>query len=287
MQPGCYVFRPRDKTLTLGGTTRIMGVVNVTPDSFSDGGQYLDPLRAADRCLELVGAGADILDLGGESSRPGAVPVSASEEIDRLAPVLEKVRPETAAIISVDTYKPAVAAECLRLGADVINDIFALRWSPAMAPLIARSDAGLVLMHMRGTPGTMQQLPPSQDILRDIVEDLAASVAQARAVGVRDDRLVLDPGIGFGKTLEDNLRILGRLSFLRSLGLPVLVGTSRKSFLGKLGLLPGERLIGTIASVVVAARNGAHIVRVHDVAEVRQALRVTDALAAEGTGNGK
>jgi dihydropteroate synthase len=286
MQRACYVFRPRNRALTLGRETRIMGVVNVTPDSFSDGGQFLDPLRAADHCLALLQAGAEILDLGGESSRPGATPVSAAEELDRVAPVLLKIRSETEAIISVDTYKPAVAGECLRLGADVINDIFALRRSPEMAPLIVQYEAGLVLMHMRGTPQTMQHLAPSKDILRDITEDLTASVAQARAAGIPDDRLVLDPGIGFGKTVEDNVRILNRLSFLRMLDLPVLVGTSRKSFLGRLGVLPGGRLAGTIASVVVAVLNGAHIVRVHDVAPVRQALLVTDAIASEGIGNG-
>lgn len=259
-----------------------MGVVNITPDSFSDGGHFLDPGSAIDRALKLAEAGADILDLGGESSRPGARPVPAEIEIERVAPVLQKLRPATPCVISIDTYKPEVARVCLELGADAVNDITALRFSPEMALLAARFGAGLVLMHMRGMPENMQELPASPDILAECRRDLEAAIAVARQAGVEDDRLILDPGIGFGKTFEENLVILNRLSFLESLRLPVLVGPSRKGFLGRILNKPGDqRLMGTVAAVVTAVLHGAHIVRVHDVMEVRQAVDVVDAIIAE------
>ena len=277
-----YVFRPRDKILGLGWTTRIMGVVNITPDSFSDGGQFLDTSDAFERCHQLLEAGADMLDLGGESSRPGSRPVSASVELDRVAPVLERIRPETPAIISIDTYKPEVARQCLRMGADVINDITALRYAPEIADLVSEFRAGLILMHMRGMPETMQILPPSKDILSEINVDLVAAVGHARDAGLGPERLLVDPGLGFGKTFEDNLLILNRLSVFSELG-PVVVGPSRKSFLGKILDRPvDERAMGTAAACVFAAARGAHIVRVHDVVEVRAMLQVADAILNEG-----
>ncbi|RPI27803.1 MAG: dihydropteroate synthase [Acidobacteria bacterium] len=277
-----YVFRPRGKILGLGCKTRIMGVVNITPDSFSDGGRFLDTSRALDHCHELLEYGADLLDLGGESSRPGAKPVTASEELERVAPVLERIRPHTAAIISIDTYKAEVAFECLRLGADVINDITALRSDPKLAALVSGHRAGLVLMHMRGMPDTMQKLPPSPDIVKEVHDDLMAAVLQAGAAGLDTDKILVDPGLGFGKTFEDNLLILNRLSFLSDLG-PVVIGPSRKSFIGKiLNQTADRRVWGTAAACAVAAVRGAHIVRVHDVAEVKEVLQVADAILNEG-----
>jgi len=277
-----YVFRPRDKILGLGWRTRIMGVVNVTPDSFSDGGQFLDTSNAVERCQELLEAGADMLDIGGESSRPGAKPVSAALELDRVAPVLERIRPDTAAIISIDTYKPEVARECLRMGADAINDITALRNAKELADLVFEFRAGLILMHMRGMPDTMQTLPPSRDILAEILMDLTVAVWHARDAGLEPDQLIIDPGIGFGKTLEENLLVINRLSFLDGIG-PILIGPSRKSFLGKILDRPvDQRTLGTAAACVFAAARGAHIVRVHEVAEVREMLQVADAVLNEG-----
>ncbi len=259
-----------------------MGVVNITPDSFSDGGQFLDTSKAVGRCHQLLEAGADMLDLGGESSRPGSKPVAASVELDRVAPVLERIRPATSAIISIDTYKPEVARQCLRMGADVINDITALRHAPELSDLVFEFGAGLVLMHMRGMPETMQTLPPSKDILSEIKIDLTAALRRAQDAGLGPDKLLIDPGIGFGKTFEDNLLILNRLSFLDGMG-PILIGPSRKAFLGRILDRPiDHRTLGTAAACVVAAVRGAHIVRVHDVVEVREMLQVADAILNEG-----
>jgi dihydropteroate synthase len=277
-----YVFCPRGKSLPLGERTRIMGVVNITPDSFSDGGQFLAPDLAVRRCVELLAAGADMLDLGGESSRPGAKPISPSQELERVAPVLERIRAQTGAIISIDTCKAEVAAECLRLGADVINDITALRNAPDVSSLVAAFKAGIVLMHMRGTPDTMQTLPPSPDIIADMNCALSQAVGRARAAGIGDDCILVDPGIGFGKTAEDNLRILNRLPLLNDLGFPILVGPSRKSFLGRVtNRAVDARTLASAAAAVIAAIRGAHIVRVHDVTEVREVLVVTDSVLAE------
>lgn len=259
-----------------------MGVVNITPDSFSDGGQFLDTSNAVDHCHRLLDAGADMLDLGGESSRPGAKPISAAEELDRMAPVLERIRPATAAIISIDTYKPDVASECLRMGADVINDITALRNGPELARLVFDYRAGLILMHMRGTPDTMQTLPRSRDILSEIQIDLTAAICRARDAGLETHQLIIDPGLGFGKTFEDNLLILNRLSRLDGMG-PILIGPSRKAFIGKILDRPvDQRALGTAAACLMAVAHGAHIVRVHDVVEVREMLQVADAILNEG-----
>jgi dihydropteroate synthase len=259
-----------------------MGVVNVTPDSFSDGGRYYSTQQAIDRCLQLVDEGTDLIDIGGESTRPGSTPVSTTEELDRILPVIEAVRPKTRVMISVDTYKSGVAEETLRAGADVINDISSFRFDPRLTEVVADSAAGVVLMHCRGTPSTMHQLPPSADIIRDVHEGLQTAVNTAYKSGIERDRIVVDPGIGFGKDAVENLLILNRSNFLEALGFPVLVGTSRKRFIESiLGLPVDQRLMGTVASAVAAVLKGVHMLRVHDVAEVRQATRVADAILLE------
>ncbi len=277
-----FLFRARDKYLELGLRTRLMGVVNVTPDSFSDGGRYFSPREAIDRCLKIVDEGADLIDIGGESTRPDSRPVSANQELERILPVIEAVRPQVAVMISVDTYKSRVAEEALKAGADLINDISSFRFDPGIAKVVARSEAGVVLMHCRGTPATMHQLPPSTDIIRDVHDGLQIAVNTAYKSGIDRDRIVVDPGIGFGKDAVENLQILNRLRFPEELGLPVLVGPSRKRFIESvLGLPVDQRLVGTVAAAVVAVLNGAHMLRIHDVAEVRQATQVTDAILSE------
>jgi dihydropteroate synthase len=256
---------------------KLMGVVNVTPDSFSDGGLYLDPDAAVARGEELVAQGAEILDVGGESTRPGAEAVSAEEELARIEPVVHGLAGK--AVISIDTSKAAVAEAALDGGAEIVNDVTALREDPEIGPLCAERDAGLVLMHMQGNPRTMQENPVYDDVVDDVKAFLAERVEAAIAAGVDEERIWLDPGIGFGKTLEHNLELLRRLGELHSLGRPLVIGTSRKSFIGKIdGSSPGDRLGGTIASSVLAAAEGADVLRVHDVAEVGQAMRVAAAV---------
>ncbi|TMK56421.1 MAG: dihydropteroate synthase [Actinobacteria bacterium] len=255
-----------------------MGVVNVTPDSFSDGGLYLDPAAAIAHGRELVATGAEILDVGGESTRPGAEPVAAEEEMRRVVPVVEGLR-ELDCEISVDTSKAAVAAAALEAGAMIVNDVTALRGDPEMAPLCAERGATVVLMHMLGEPRTMQVDPRYDDVVADVKAFLAARLQAATAAGIAEERVWLDPGIGFGKTAAHNMELLRRLGELRELGRPLVIGTSRKSFIGKLdGSAAGERLGGTIASSVLAAVEGAEVLRVHDVAEMRQALAVAMAI---------
>jgi len=257
---------------------KLMGVVNVTPDSFSDGGLYLDPEAAIAHGRELAAAGAAILDVGGESTRPGAEPVGAEEETRRIVPVIAGLR-ALECEISVDTSKAAVAAAALESGATIVNDVTALRGDPGMGPLCAERDATVVLMHMRGDPRTMQEDPRYDDVVAEVKAFLAERLAAATAAGVAEERVWLDPGIGFGKTAAHNMELLRRLGELRDLGRPLVVGTSRKSFIGKVdGSAAGERLGGTIASSVLAAAEGAAVLRVHDVAEVRQALAVATAI---------
>ena len=266
----------------MGLLTRTMAVINVTPDSFSDGGKFLDPHQAVDRCLELAAKGADILDIGGESTRPGVSPVSAARESDRILPVLEGIRDRTSCLVSVDTYKSQVARAALDAGAHIVNNVGALQLDPEVAEVAGKAGAAIVLMHMRGTPRTMQTLPPSRDILKEIEQSLAQAVDHAVSRGIARDRIVVDPGIGFGKTVEDNLKILNRLPRLRRLRLPILVGTSRKSFLGRILDIPvQERLLATAASVVMAVVGGAHIVRVHDLDDMVHALRIADSILGE------
>ncbi len=267
-------------SLELGSRTLIMGVLNVTPDSFSDGGAFLNPSRAADRAWQMAEEGADILDIGGESTRPGSRPVPADEELKRVLPVLERLSDKYPLPISVDTSKSEVARVALGLGAVIVNDVTALGCDPFMAGEVAAAGAGLVLMNMRGTPLTMQKIPPSPDILREIEQWAEEAVARARNGGVSSEKLILDPGIGFGKTVGQNLEILRSLDRLAAAGFPLLIGASRKSFIGEVLRDPqADRVWGTAASVAASVVLGAHIVRVHDVAPMRDVVRMADAIA--------
>jgi dihydropteroate synthase len=258
--------------------TELMGVVNVTPDSFSDGGLYLDSEAAIAHGRELAEAGAEILDVGGESTRPGADPVSAEEELRRVVPVIRGLSGSRVRI-SVDTSKAAVAAAALDAGAEIVNDVTALHGDAEMAGLCAERGATVVLMHMRGEPRTMQDDPRYDDVVDDVKAFLAERLEAAVAAGIDEERVWLDPGIGFGKTAAHNMVLLRRLSELRELGRPLVIGTSRKSFIGKVDGSPADRRLGgTIASSVLAAAEGAEVLRVHDVAEVRQALAVAAAI---------
>jgi dihydropteroate synthase len=258
---------------------RIMGVVNVTPDSFSDGGRFLDADAAVAHGLALAREGADILDVGGESTRPGAAPVATAEELRRVVPVIERLAAAgTAAQISIDTTKLAVAEAAVAAGASYVNDVSALRAEPDMAGLIAERGLDCCLMHMRGEPRTMQERPVYDDVVDDVKAFLEARLAFAVAAGIPEQRIQLDPGIGFGKTVEHNLELLRRLGELVALGRPLVIGTSRKSFLGRLtGREVGDRLPATIATNVLALAQGASVFRVHDVRPVRDALAVAAA----------
>jgi len=261
-----------------------MGVLNVTPDSFSDGGRYLEPERALERALEMAEEGADFIDIGGESSRPrgkaygeGADPVPAEEELRRVIPVMRRLAGRVMLPLSIDTTKADVAARALDAGAVLVNDISGFRFDPAMAATVARAQASAVVMHMKGTPKNMQANPTYDDLFAEVETGLRASVEKGRQAGVR--QIIVDPGLGFGKRLQDNLDLLRGLSRFHSLGCPVMVGPSRKAFLGELLNLPvEERLEGTLAAVVAAILNGAQIIRVHDVKQVRRAAVVADAL---------
>ena len=275
-----WVVRGRD--LLEGRPFALMGVVNLTPDSFSDGGRHLEPQAALDHALRLAGEGADLLDLGAESSRPGSDPVTTEEEWRRLGPALERIRSALPDLpLSVDTTKAEVARRSLDAGADAVNDISAGLLDPAMLPLICQRGAALVLMHMRGVPKSMQEEPQYSDAPREVAAYLGERLAAALRAGVAGERIALDPGIGFGKRTEDNLALLSDLSQLLAFGRPVLIGASRKSVIGALTGAPiGERLPGTIALHVAALLGGARIFRVHDVAAHRQALLCAAAVAA-------
>jgi dihydropteroate synthase len=270
------------RTFDWGERTFLMGVVNVTPDSFSDGGRHLEREAAVRHALALAGAGADLIDVGGESTRPGSGEVPVQVELDRVLPVLEAVRAASDVPVSVDTRKAAVAREALRLGAVLVNDVSGLGHDPALANAVAEAGAALALMHIQGTPETMQVDPRYDDVVAEVIDFLSGRIDRAVAAGVARDRIWVDPGIGFGKTSGNNLFLLRHLSQLRVLGAPVLVGTSRKRFIGVLsgGRPPEERLPGSLASIAaVAVLHGADVVRVHDVAEARDALAVADAIA--------
>jgi dihydropteroate synthase len=256
---------------------KLMGVVNVTPDSFSDGGQYLDPAAAIRHGEELLKDGASILDVGGESTRPGAVEVDRAEELRRTQPVIAALASE--ATVSIDTSKLAVAEAALDAGASIVNDVTALRRDPEMAVLCAERGAGVVLMHMPGNPRTMQVDPTYGDVVDEVKSFLAGRIEAAVGAGIEEERIWLDPGIGFGKKLEHNLELLRRLAELRELGRPLVIGTSRKSFIGAIdGSEVDRRVGGSIASSVLAAAEGADVLRVHDVAETAQAMRVAEAI---------
>jgi dihydropteroate synthase len=271
-------WRCRDRVFDLSARTLVMGVVNVTPDSFSDGGRFHAPGAAVAHARRLLAEGADLLDLGAESTRPGAAPVTAAEQIRRLTPVFEALATDPGACLAVDTANAEVADRALALGARIVNDVTALA-DPGMAAAVARRGAGLVLMHLAGTPATMQQDPRYEDVTREVREHLAARLEAAQAAGVPAGCIVLDPGIGFGKTVRHNFELLARLGEFRSLGRPLLVGVSRKSFLGKTLDLPADqRLEGGLAATAVAVFHGARIVRTHDVAATLLAVRIADAL---------
>ncbi|HTV58833.1 MAG TPA: dihydropteroate synthase [Verrucomicrobiae bacterium] len=265
-----------------------MGVLNVTPDSFSDGGKFLDPQAALEHALAMERSGAAIIDVGGESTRPGSRGITAKEELGRVLPVLEKLRGRLKIPVSIDTSKYEVAEAAAAAGAEILNDVTALRRDPRMAGLARSRKMALVLMHMRGEPLTMQKRPFAGDVVRDVISGLRRAVAVAHKAGVSARRIVLDPGIGFGKSAEQNLELIARLPDLAKLGFPILVGTSRKSFLARVVGRPPEldasenRVWATAATVAAAVLQGAHIVRVHDVAEMARVARVTDAVANAG-----
>jgi dihydropteroate synthase len=273
----------RSRTLILGERTLVMGVLNITPDSFSDGGTYLDSEAAIARALQIEKDGADILDVGGESTRPGASAISSEEELRRILPVIQALRGKLRIPISVDTRRADVAEAALAAGAEILNDVSALRMDPSMAEVARRARSPLILMHMRGTPQSMQRGPFARDVIRDVMAGLRDAVARSKRAGLAKTQLLLDPGIGFGKKHEQNFEILARLPEFARLGFPIVIGTSRKAFLGKALAGPGgpsaspsERLLGTAATVTASILGGAHIVRVHDVAEMVRVARVAD-----------
>jgi dihydropteroate synthase len=285
-----FKLRLPSRTLELGERTLVMGVLNVTPDSFSDGGLFLNIDAAVARALEIERAGADILDVGGESTRPGSKGVSAREELQRILPVLEKLQGKIQIPISVDTSKSEVAEAAAAAGAEILNDITALRNDPLVAEVARRRKLPLILMHMRGEPRTMQKGPFAKDVVSDVLKGLRHSIALARRAGVTMSQIIIDPGIGFGKDYAQNLELLHRLPELSKLGHPVLIGTSRKSFIAHVlrsqarkDYESDERIWGTAATVAASILQGAHIVRVHDLAEMVQVARVTDALLSAGS----
>ncbi len=267
-------------TLDLASRPLVMGIVNVTPDSFSDGGKFYDPRRAIDHAQRLVDEGADIIDIGGESSRPGAEPVDTEEEWRRVGPVLNNIAATCPVPVSIDTYKAETARRALQAGAAIVNDISALRFDPEMSEVVRSHQAGLILMHMQGTPRSMQKNPVYEDVVREIKAFLAERAQVAENAGIQCTRIILDPGIGFGKTLTHNLQILNRLAEFRELGYPILVGVSRKAFIGKIsGVDKDNRLEGSLAAAILAVQAGVQIVRVHDVRETKRALSIVNAVA--------
>ncbi|HLZ11715.1 MAG TPA: dihydropteroate synthase [Candidatus Acidoferrum sp.] len=274
----------RRGALVLGRKTLVMGVLNVTPDSFSDGGQFLPVKRAVEHALRMQREGADIIDIGAESTRPGAEEISAAEELARLLPVLEALRGKLKIPFSVDTQKAAVAEIAVGAGAAMVNDVSGLRHDPRLAKVIAHHGVPVILMHMRGTPRTMQKLPFAKNVIKDVVSGLRKSVAMAQKAGVAKNKIIVDPGIGFGKSFAQNYELLANLKEVAKLGYPLLVGTSRKAFLGKTLARNGKaapaeaRIWGTAASVTASILGGAHIVRVHDVAEMLEVARVADCI---------
>jgi dihydropteroate synthase len=285
---GGFRLKLRSGELPVGGRTVLMGVLNVTPDSFSDGGKFLDVKRAVRHALAMQRDGADIIDIGAESTRPGSIGISAAQELRRLLPVLEALRGKLKIPISVDTQKSTVAELALGAGAEIVNDVSGLRSDPELARVAAQHGAPLILMHMRGSPRTMQKGPFARDAMRDVISGLRKSIAIAKQFGVKQSQIVIDPGIGFGKSYAQNYELLDQLPELAKLGYPLMVGTSRKGFLGATLAQHGkpapaeERIWGTAATVAASILNGAHIVRVHDVAEMVMVARATDAVLSRG-----
>jgi len=287
MRPARKTFRLKlpSRALQLGEKTLVMGVLNVTPDSFSDGSKFLDTTRAIEHALAMESAGADLLDVGGESTRPGSSGTPAKEELARVLPVLQGLRGVLKIPISIDTQKLEVAEAALDAGAEILNDISGLKADPRLSELAARRQVPLILMHMRGEPHTMQKAEFARDVVRDVTAGLRKAASTAGKAGVAKSEIILDPGIGFGKSFAQNYELLEKLPLLAKLGYPLLVGTSRKSFLGATVARDGkpappeDRIWGTAATVTASILYGAHIVRVHDVAEMVQVARVTDCLA--------
>ncbi len=278
-----FRIEARNHILDLGSRTVIMGILNVTPDSFSDGGSFFESGRAVERAWRIAEEGADILDIGGESTRPGSQGISTEEELKRVLPVLEALAGKYPLPISIDTSKSEVGRAALDRGAALVNDVTALGRDPRLGEEAASCGAGVILMHMRGEPDTMQTLPPSPDILGALEVWAGKAVARAQVLGVDRNKIILDPGIGFGKTVRQNLEIIRHLDRFAAAGYPVLVGASRKAFIGKLLADPKrDRIWGSAAAVTASVLFGAHIVRVHDVASMRDAARIADALLDEG-----
>jgi dihydropteroate synthase len=275
-------WRLARRSLPYGERTLVMGVLNVTPDSFSDGGQFLSFDQAIAHAEQMIDEGADIIDVGGESTRPGSEFVSTEEELRRVIPIIEQLTANRSVPISIDTTKAPVAHAALLAGAEIVNDISALRFEPLLADEVAKANAGLVLMHSRGTPKTMQQLAPAAEIITEVIDGLRESIAVAQQHRVAPESIAIDPGIGFGKTAEQNVELIAKLDQLarKFADFPIMIGTSRKSFIGKLldGAPADQRLYGTIASIVASVLNGAHIVRVHDVKAAVEAVKVADAI---------
>jgi dihydropteroate synthase len=275
-----FEWKLRDKILQLGERTLIMGVLNVTPDSFTDGGKYQDPDRAFARAVELEEQGADLIDIGAESTRPGSSRISEAEELRRLVPVLKRLRNKLTVPISVDTYKAGVAEKALDLGAEVINDPSALTFDADLARKAAQVNAGLILNHMRGTPETWVKLPPLKNVMHTICSELDASVHRAVRAGIDRRQLVIDPGLGFGKRKEQNAEILAQLAQLSRLELPILVGTSKKHFLTRDS--PLETEFASAAAITAAILHGAHLIRVHDVKSMKAVAEIADEIARSG-----
>lgn len=278
------ILRCRQYRLDLSQKTYVMGVLNITPDSFSDGGCFLDSEDAYQRALQIEKEGADIIDIGGESTRPGSLGVSAELELKRVTPVLKRLKKRLKIPISIDTTKAEVAEAALEEGASIVNDVSGLRGDEKIASVCASYSAGLVLMHMKGNPRTMQRHPAYKNLLKEVRLYLEKAIKVARAYGVKKEYIIIDPGIGFGKTLKHNLEIIKELSFFKRLGFPLLIGLSRKSFIGKiLDLKPEQRLLPTVCANAVAIYNGADIIRVHDVKEAVMAARMVDAVTKVGS----
>lgn len=282
-----FKLKLRSRTLMLGERTLVMGVVNVTPDSFSDGGNFFNARTAVNHALRMEKSGADIIDIGGESTRPGSATISADEELSRVLPILLDLLGKLHVPISIDTRKAVVAEAAIVAGAEIVNDVSALQFDPALGEVIRRRKVPVILMHSRGNPANMQKGPFAKNVFQDVSVGLRTSVKRARSAKIPNSQIILDPGIGFGKNYRQNFQLVAHLERFASLGFPIAIGTSRKAFLGAtLGTVKSpapsdERIWGTAATVTAAILNGAHIIRVHDVAEIAKVARIADAIAAE------
>ena len=279
-----FILQVNGNEYDLGRQTWIMGVLNVTPDSFSDGGLFLSKDKAVEQGLKLIADGADILDIGGESTRPESVTVTEEEELKRVVPVISALRKHTDTLISIDSTKSQVSRAALDAGADIINDISSFRFDPEMIPLASERQVPVIIMHMLGTPKNMQNNPHYENLLYEVKSFLEERIKAAVSGGIKKENIIIDPGIGFGKRQEDNLCLLKNLNFLEELGQPILVGPSRKSFIGNvLNLPPQDRIEGTIASALISLLHGANILRIHDVAAVKRAAQVADSIMNKGS----